>query len=69
VAGLALGVLLMIGVSKAMVAAFPGGGGNERGLAIWFWVTGAVLLVTALAAYLPARRAARLGPSRALRYE
>jgi predicted permease len=67
--GLAAGVVLMIGVSQAMTAAVPGGGGSERGLAIWFWVTGAVLGVTALAAYLPARRAARVGPSRALRYE
>jgi predicted permease len=67
--GLAIGVVLMIGVSKAMTAAVPGGGGSERGLAIWFWVTGGVLAVTALAAYLPARRAARVGPSRALRYE
>lgn len=69
VIGLVIGVVLMIGVSKAMVAAVPGGGGSERGLAIWFWVTGAVLVVTALAAYLPARRAARVGPSHALRYE
>ena len=69
VVGLGVGLVLMVGVSRLMVAAVPGGGGSERGLAVWFWVTGAVLIVTVLAAWLPARRAANVGPSSALRYE
>ena len=69
VIGLLIGIFLMIGVSQAMVAAFPGGGGGDRGLTVWLYVTGAVLAVTAIAAYLPARRAAAAAPTQALRYE
>jgi predicted permease len=69
VIGLAVGLVMTVGVGQAMRAAFPGGGGDERGLLIYVQVTGALLAITALAAYLPARRAARIAPTEALRCE
>jgi ABC-type antimicrobial peptide transport system permease subunit len=67
--GLGLGLLLTIGADQAMRAAFPGGNGAAAGrdLVEYARVFVAMLLVTGLAAYLPARRAARIEPTRALR--
>jgi predicted permease len=67
--GLGLGLLLTIGADQAMRAAFPGGNGAAAGrdLIEYARVLVAMLLVTGLAAYLPARRAARIEPTRALR--
>ena len=70
VIGLGLGLALTLGANQAMRAAFPGGSsGSERGLGVWLLVLAVMLAVTGLAAYLPARRAARIEPTRALRYE
>jgi predicted permease len=68
--GLAAGLLLTFGTEQAMRAAFPGGNdGAGRDLIEYVRVIAVMLLVTGLAAYLPARRAARIEPTRALRYE
>jgi ABC-type antimicrobial peptide transport system permease subunit len=70
VIGLGLGFALTFGADQAMRAAFPGGSsGSERELIEWVLVFALMLAVTGLAAYLPARRAARIEPTRALRYE
>jgi ABC-type lipoprotein release transport system permease subunit len=52
-----------------MQAAFGGDDGAGRELIEYVPVIAVMLLVTGLAAYLPARRATRIEPTRALRYE
>ena len=70
VIGLAAGLLLTFGAEQAMRAAFPGGDdGAGREIIEYVRVIAVMLLVTGLAAYLPARRAARIEPTEALRYE
>jgi ABC-type antimicrobial peptide transport system permease subunit len=68
--GLVVGLLLTFGADQGMRAAFPGGnGGSGRELIEYVRVIFVMLLVTGLAAYLPARRAARIAPTEALRCE
>jgi predicted permease len=68
--GVGIGVVLTFGAEQAMRAAFSGGNpGGERDFIEWLRVIAAMLVVTGLAAYLPARRAAKIEPTRALRYE
>jgi predicted permease len=68
--GAGIGVVLTFGAEQAMRAAFSGGNpGGERDFIEWLRVIAAMLVVTGLAAYLPARRAAKIEPTRALRYE
>ena len=71
VAGLGVGLLASAGAARALRAIFPGGvGGDGRTDYVAFpLVASAVLVVTLLAAYVPARRASRVNPTDALRHE
>jgi putative ABC transport system permease protein len=66
-----LGVVLAAsaGAGRALRMMFPGAGGGRPEVAAFLLVTAAVLAVTLLAAYVPARRASRVNPTDALRYE
>jgi predicted permease len=68
--GLILGLSLTWGAQMGLRAAFAGGNPSDgRSLVEYLLVTAAMLAVTGLAAYLPARRAARMDPTNALRHE
>jgi putative ABC transport system permease protein len=68
IAGLAVGLLAGAGAQRLLQAAFPNGDKSFHPMALVI-VTPIVLAATFVAAYLPARRAARLDPMKALRYE
>jgi putative ABC transport system permease protein len=68
VVGLVVGLAASAGAGELLRAAFPMGD-NRRDLAALLIVIPIVLAVTFLAAYLPARRASRVNPMQALRYE
>ena len=68
VIGLVLGVLAGVGAERLLQAAFPSGDNALDPMALMS-VAPVVLAATFVAAYLPARRAARLDPMKALRYE
>jgi hypothetical protein len=69
--GLAVGLVASAGSGRLLRAMFPGGGGGgDNGRLGSLLLVGLVVLaVTALAAYIPARRASLVDPTRALRYE
>jgi ABC-type antimicrobial peptide transport system permease subunit len=69
IAGLGVGLLASAGVARALGTIFPGGaGGDGRTDYLAFPIVAfAVMVVTLLAAYLPARRASLVNPTDALR--
>jgi putative ABC transport system permease protein len=68
VAGLVVGLAASIGVGRLLQAAFPSGDNRSDPVALLL-VSPIVLAITFLAAYIPARRASRINPMQALRYE
>jgi ABC-type antimicrobial peptide transport system permease subunit len=66
--GLVLGLIASIGAGNLLAAAFPTGGDQSDFVSLLV-VIPIVLAVTFLAAYIPARRASRVNPMKALRYE
>jgi len=72
VAGLGIGLLASVGVGQLLGAVFPDGGPGGDGrldLLAFPIVAAAVLAVTFVASYVPARRASRVNPTEALRHE
>jgi putative ABC transport system permease protein len=66
--GLIVGLAGSVGAGELLNAAFPGGN-DQRDLMALVMVAPVVLAVTMLATYIPARRASRVNPTEALRYE
>jgi predicted lysophospholipase L1 biosynthesis ABC-type transport system permease subunit len=66
--GLVLGLAASVGAGALLAAAFPQGEDQIDVLALVL-VTPIVLAVTFLAAFIPARRASRINPMQALRYD
>jgi macrolide transport system ATP-binding/permease protein len=66
--GLVLGLFASVGAGELLRAAFPSGD-DQRDFVAVVLVAPIVLAVTFLAAYVPARRASRIDPMKALRYE
>jgi putative ABC transport system permease protein len=66
--GLVMGLVASVGAGDLLAAAFPSGD-DRRDFAALLLVTPIVLAVTFLAAYIPARRASRINPMQALRYD
>src|SRR5262245_4079526 len=66
--GLVLGLVASVGAGNLLAAAFPTGNDQSDFVSLLV-VIPIVLAVTFLAAYIPARRASRVNPMQALRYE
>jgi ABC-type antimicrobial peptide transport system permease subunit len=65
--GLVVGLAASVGAGELLRAAFPGD--DQRDFVAPLLVVPVVLAVTFLAAYIPARRASRVNPMQALRYD
>jgi ABC-type antimicrobial peptide transport system permease subunit len=65
--GTAIGLAMGFGVDRLLKSALFNVGGVD--IAVYIAVVPSMVAVTMLAAYVPARRAARIAPTRSLRYE
>jgi ABC-type antimicrobial peptide transport system permease subunit len=63
-----VGLVASVGAGALLAAAFPSGNG-QTDFAALLLVTPIVVAVTFVAAYIPARRASRINPMQALRYD
>ena len=66
-AGTVIGLVMGFGVERAMNSMLFDAGGVD--VVVYLVVVPVMFLVTMLAAYIPALRASRIEPTRALRYE
>jgi ABC-type antimicrobial peptide transport system permease subunit len=66
--GIGVGLVASFGAERVLNSMF-GGSGSDIDFVTYLLVVPALLAVTMLAAYIPARRASRVDPMRALRYE